>query len=90
MVSIDETGHLYTSEDKNKNWYAHLQGKLDRNTRAVYRETTKSDKDYQLWNVVYADEMKQQGCKEGQYDQAGGMPCNVEFQIVSASNKLAL
>jgi hypothetical protein len=62
--------------------YAVVQGNHDSENRAVYRENSKKDEDYQKWNIVYSDSEEAKEDDDG-YSKDWGMHINRPFHIVS-------
>lgn len=57
LFKYETSGHLHSSKSLGAahDYYVVVQGNVDAENRAVYRENTRKDDYYQKWKIVYSD-----------------------------------
>jgi hypothetical protein len=83
MIEYEADGHLGVKKalGNNNDWYAHIQGKTDTEMRATYRETTRNNENYQLWDILYVDAA---GEADSGFAADWGFEIGREFHIISS------
>lgn len=80
MMTRDPDGHIHVDRPSGGKNYMAIRNKKEKEGDFIaYTETTRVDEQYQLWDVIYADEAWPGDCKTGQWDRTFGWICDTEF-----------